>query len=158
MGEVKAREVGAVDMMCYLFTPGRAKAWFETEADEFKIMQTHTTLGAATLEAVHSQYPSGAFIKTGIEIAKHHHEKWNGAGYPDGLSGTAIPLSARIMSLVDVYDALRARRPYKEPFSHEKSRSIIMEGSGTGFDPQLVEIFAQIHQKFDAKYNALADK
>jgi len=126
--------------------------------DEFKIMQTHTTLGAATLEAVHSQYPSSAFIKTGIEIAKHHHEKWNGAGYPDGLSGTAIPLSARIMSLVDVYDALRARRPYKEPFSHEKSRSIIMEGSGTGFDPQLVEIFAQIHQKFDAKYNALADK
>ncbi len=125
--------------------------------EEFEIMQTHTTLGATTLEAVYQHYPNSQFIKIGIEIAKHHHEKWNGGGYPCGLSATAIPLSARIMSLTDVYDALRARRPYKEPFSHEKSRNIILEGSGSSFDPKIVEVFNAIHDTFNTTYVSLAD-
>ena len=126
--------------------------------DEFKIMQTHTILGASTLEAVHRQYPSSKFIKTGIEIAKYHHEKWNGAGYPSGLLGAAIPLSARIMALADVYDALRARRPYKEPFSHDKSCRIIYELSSTSFDPEIVKAFVKIHDDFDATYTSLTDE
>lgn len=125
--------------------------------DEFKIMETHTTLGASTLEAVHLQYPSSKFIKIGIEIAKYHHEKWNGAGYPSGLSGTTIPLSARIMSLADVYDALRARRPYKKPFSHEKSCNIIYDLNNTSFAPDIVEVFSKIHNDFDETYTSLTD-
>ena len=126
--------------------------------DEFEIMKTHTIIGAETLEAVYKTYPSSEFIKMGIEIARHHHEKWDGQGYPDKLAGLDIPLSARIMSLADVYDALRAKRPYKEPFSHEKSKEIIIMNKGTLFDPILVDIFLAIHDKFKTTFESLADK
>jgi putative two-component system response regulator len=124
---------------------------------EFEIMKTHTTLGATTLESVHKQYPNNEFVEMGIDIAKYHHERWDGGGYPEGLAGASIPLSARIMALVDVYEALRARRPYKEPFSHEKSRGIIIEGGGKAFDPKLTEVFAGIDKEFDAIYSELED-
>ena len=125
--------------------------------EEFDIMQTHTSIGAATLESVFKQYPNSAFISMGIDIAKHHHEKWDGTGYPSALSGKDIPLSARIMSLVDVYDALRSQRPYKKPFSHRKSVEIIESMSGASFDPDLVSVFLSIQDDFDRTFLSLAD-
>jgi putative two-component system response regulator len=78
----------------------------------------------------------------GIVIARHHHERWDGKGYPDGLKGEDIPLSARIMAVVDVYDALVSERSYKKALSHEESCQYILAGSGTQFDPLVVEAFA----------------
>ena len=143
-------KVGIVDAI--LLKPGRLTD------DEFEIMKTHTTIGAETLASVHRQYPKNEFIKMGIEIAKYHHEKWDGSGYPEGLSGESIPLSARIMALVDVYEALRARRPYKEPFPHEKSKAIIIEGSGKHFEPKIVDGFLSIEAEFETFYNSMVDK
>jgi putative two-component system response regulator len=118
--------------------------------EEFEEMKTHTTLGARTLEAVEGKYPKNAFIRMGIEIARWHHEKWDGKGYPDGLSGTAIPLSARIMALADVYDALRANRCYRAAMSHEKTRAIILEGRGSHFDPDVVDAFLELEPTFQS--------
>ncbi len=109
--------------------------------DEWMIMKRHTLIGAETLLAVHSQHIRNIFINMGISIARSHHEKWDGSGYPEGLKGEDIPLSARIMAIVDVYDALRSQRPYKEAFSHEKSMQIIRSGTGTHFDPDIVDAF-----------------
>lgn len=125
---------------------------------EYETMKTHTTIGAATLESVFKHYPNNDFIEMGIEIAKFHHEKWDGSGYPIGLSGEAIPLSARIMALVDVYDALRSRRPYKEPFSHQTALELIVEGAGTFFDPGLAAMFEKINLHFDAVNSELSDE
>ena len=115
---------------------------------EFEIMKTHTILGFDTLSQVQKRYTHNSFLKMGMEIAKYHHEKWDGTGYPEGLSGEKIPLSARIMALADVYDALRSKRVYKEAFSHEESCAIIEEGSGKHFDPLLIKIFHQNHKAF----------
>ncbi|BBO91064.1 response regulator [Desulfosarcina ovata] len=142
-------KVGIVDSI--LLKPG------PLTPDEFEIMKTHTTIGADTLASVYEQYPNNPFVQMGIDIARFHHEKWDGSGYPDGLVGSAIPLSARIMSLVDVYEALRARRPYKSPFNHDKSRTIIMEGHGIHFDPQVVDGFSRIDAEFDAVYSSMTD-
>lgn len=142
-------KVGIEDAI--LLKPGRL-----TDA-EFEIMKTHTTIGATTLESVHKQYPNNEFVEMGIDIAKYHHEKWDGTGYPTGLYGESIPLSARIMALVDVYEALRARRPYKEPFTHEKSRTIIIDGNGKNFDPKIVQEFIKIDRDFDVTYSVMAD-
>ncbi|MEZ4599756.1 MAG: response regulator [Syntrophotaleaceae bacterium] len=121
-------------------------------AEEFAIMKTHTVLGAATLETVFAEYPGNAFLRVGIDIAKYHHERWDGSGYPCGLKGEDIPLSARIMALVDVYEALRARRPYKEPLPHTEAKRIILESCGTSFDPEVVEAFCTVDQEFENLY------
>ncbi|MGI6733279.1 MAG: HD-GYP domain-containing protein [Anaerovoracaceae bacterium] len=122
--------------------------------EEYQIMKNHAEIGAKTLEDVAYQYEGNSFLKMGLEIAKGHHEKWDGTGYPKGLSGTDIPLSARIMAIVDVYDALRSKRSYKDSFSHEKSIAIIQEGRGTHFDPLLVDIFVKYQDEFRALYDA----
>ncbi len=116
---------------------------------EFEIMKTHTLIGANTLQAVRDKYPKSVFITMGLAIARSHHEKWDGSGYPDGLTGEAIPLSARIMAVADVYDALRAKRPYKQPFPHEESCEIIRKGSGGHFDPAVVRAFCAAADEFD---------
>jgi putative two-component system response regulator len=119
-------------------------------------MKIHVDIGYETLSSVQKDYPANSFIKTGVEIAKYHHEKWNGSGYMRGLAGEDIPLSARIMALSDVYDALRSRRVYKEPFSHQKTYEIISEGRGSHFDPTLVDVFIKRHLRFDEIYNRLS--
>ena len=124
-------------------------------AEEFEIMKTHAIIGSETLKIALDSDVRNPFVDTGMSIARSHHERWDGSGYPDGLSGEDIPLAARIMSLADVYDALRSSRPYKEPFSHEESVQIIQAGGADGqFDPTIVEVFmekeetlADIHQK-----------
>lgn len=121
--------------------------------EEFEIMKTHTTIGYETLLEVQKRYEHNSFLKMGMEIAKCHHEKWDGTGYPQGLTGEDIPLSARIMAIVDVYDALRSRRVYKEGFSHEKSCEIIKEGSGKHFDPLIVEVFLRHNEEFEKFYS-----
>jgi putative two-component system response regulator len=115
---------------------------------EFAVMKTHTTLGAENLKLVLEKHPANGFIRMGIEIARSHHEKWNGAGYPDGLAGDEIPLSARIMAVADVYDALRSQRCYKNAKPHDESRDLILQGSGNHFDPEVVSAFCEVEESF----------
>ena len=118
--------------------------------EEFEIMKTHTLHGAATLDAALKEYPGTSFLVMARDVALCHHEKYSGRGYPRGLAGDAIPLCARIMALADVYDALTSRRVYKEAFSHSKAKSIILNESGTHFDPVMVEAFLAHEQEFIA--------
>lgn len=116
---------------------------------EFEIMKTHTTLGKEAIE--HAEQEAGVeadFLKTAKEIAYCHHENYDGSGYPLGLSGDEIPISARLMSLADVYDALTSRRVYKEAMPHDKARSIILEERGLKFDPDVVDAFLQVQEEF----------
>lgn len=115
---------------------------------EFGIMKTHAILGADTLREVDRKHPGNFFVQVGIEVAESHHEKWDGSGYPHGLVGEAIPLSARILALGDVYDALTSKRVYKDVFTHEKSRGIIVQGRDTHFDPDVVDAFLAVEEPF----------
>lgn len=125
-----------------LLKPGRLTA------EEWTVMRTHPRIGGDTLREVDRQYPGNAFIRTGIDIAECHHERWDGSGYPRGLRGEQIPLVARILALADVYDALTSRRCYKEAFPHEQSRAIIVAESGRHFDPDVVQAFLLREQEF----------
>jgi len=114
-------------------------------AEEFEEMKKHTTFGAEVLKSAEQnivKYRRSLF-GMGIEIAQNHHEKWDGSGYPCGKKGEEIPLSARIVAVADVFDALMSKRPYKEAFSTEKSFSIIQEGRGGHFDPEIVDVFVE---------------
>ena len=111
---------------------------------EFEIMKSHTTVGAETLAAVLEKYPQVPYLKMAYEIALCHHERWDGSGYPNGLAGESIPLSARIMAVADVYDALVSKSVYKNAMEHNVAFSIISEGSGSHFDPQIVEAFLEL--------------
>jgi|GEM_PF-340179 len=118
--------------------------------EEYAIMKKHVTNGRNTiLAAEKTMHADSSFMRYAREIAYSHHEKWDGTGYPDGLKGEEIPLSARLMALADVYDALISERCYKPPFSHEKSVGIILEGKGTYFDPIVVEAFLEIADEFE---------
>lgn len=118
-------------------------------SNEYEVMKKHTTLGyEALLNAEESLGVHMEFLSLAKEITLTHHEKWDGTGYPQGLSGEDIPISARLMALADVYDALRSRRVYKEGMSHDEAVETIKEGSGTHFDPDIVEAFLEIKEKF----------
>jgi putative two-component system response regulator len=106
------------------------------DADEWEIMEKHTTIGAEILTGSDAE-----FIRLAEVIALTHHEKWDGSGYPMGLFGSEIPLAGRIVAIADVFDALTSKRPYKEPYSVEKSFDIIREDSGTHFAPDVVKAF-----------------
>jgi putative two-component system response regulator len=126
--------------------------------EEFEIIKTHTTIGRDTIAAAEKliEAPS-TFLRLAREIAHYHQEKWDGSGYPEALRGDAIPISARLMALADVYDALISRRVYKPPFPHEKAVSIITEGSGKHFDPDVVAAFLRIERQFRAIADRFAD-
>lgn len=116
--------------------------------EEWVLMRRHPILGADTLREVDRQHPGNSFIRIGIDIAESHHEKWDGSGYPYGKRKKEIPLVGRILALGDVYDALTSQRCYKKAFSHEKSRSIIGEGEGRHFDPDVVQAFREVETEF----------
>lgn len=136
-------DIGKVGIPDYvLLKPGRL------DEAEFEIMKTHSEIGYNTLHEALMKAPRADYLKLAAEIARHHHEKYNGGGYPDGLAGDSIPLSCRIFALSDVYDALVSKRPYKEPFSHERAMAIIVEAKGEHFDPMVVEAFLKCEQGF----------
>jgi len=136
-------DIGKVAIPDYvLLKPGRL-----TDA-EFEIMKMHTTEGAATLNSVLEVAPHASFLRVARDIALCHHERYDGSGYPRGLKGTDIPLSARIFCLADVYDALISKRVYKAAFSHDVAKNLIMEGEGTQFDPQVIAAFLQLEETF----------
>ncbi|MCL2295208.1 MAG: response regulator [Spirochaetes bacterium] len=117
--------------------------------EEFEEMKKHSLLGAGIIEKIEKNTTKGsAFLKYAKLLTTSHHEKWNGTGYPLGLKGKDIPLQGRMMALVDVYDALTSRRPYKKAFSHEESVKIIEDGAGSHFDPLLVEVFLKHEAEF----------
>jgi len=119
--------------------------------EEFEIMKTHTTLGRDAILAAEKliEAPS-TFLRLAREIAHYHQEKWDGSGYPEGLAGETIPVSARLMAVADVYDALISRRVYKAPMPHDKAVAIIREGRDKHFDPAMVDAFLEIAAEFHA--------
>lgn len=108
---------------------------------EREVVRSHAVIGAETLKAVLDTHPGNLMLLMGHDIARHHHERWDGNGYPDGLAGRAIPLSARIMAVADVYEALRSKRCYKPALPHDEAVDIIAAGAGTQFDPAVVRVF-----------------
>jgi putative two-component system response regulator len=125
---------------------------------EFNIMKQHPVTGSMTLDSAIYEYPEAKFLCMARDIARSHHERYDGNGYPDGLAGDAIPLSGRIVALADVYDALTTRHVYRPAFTHEKAHQIICEGRGTQFDPDVVDAylanvdrFLEIHNRYAAR-------
>lgn len=111
--------------------------------EEFEVMKKHSEFGAEIIQRTMYDIEEEEYCKIAFNIARYHHERYDGKGYPTGLKGEDIPLEARIMALADVYDALISPRVYKEPYSEEKAKEIILEGSGTQFDPALVPLFLE---------------
>ncbi|QDQ25149.1 two-component system response regulator [Chitinimonas arctica] len=134
-------KVGIPDSI--LLKPGRLTP------EEFEIMKTHTTLGQKTIAVAEKLLDApSSFLRLAREIAYSHQEKWDGSGYPDGLAGNEIPVSARLMAVADVYDALISRRVYKPALSHAEAVDLIREGRGHHFDPDVVDAFMQISEEF----------
>ncbi len=125
-----------------LLKPGRLTK------EEFEVMKSHTAIGGDSLSSSERLFGDNSFLSMGRDIAYYHHEKWNGAGYPNGVKGDEIPLPARIMALADVYDALVSKRVYKDAMSLEKTREIILAGEGEHFDPDIVKAFCNIEGTF----------
>jgi PAS domain S-box-containing protein len=134
-------KVGTPDAL--LLKPG------ELTGKEFEIIKRHTLMGGNALKAIESQIEGKSFLAMGKEIAYNHHEKWDGSGYPRGLKGEAIPLSARIIAVADVYDALTTKRFYKKAYSHAKARDMIIQLKGKHFDPDMINAFIAVAGKFD---------
>ena len=116
--------------------------------DEIKDIERHPEIGWRLLSSTNEFSELARFVLS-------HHEKWDGSGYLFALKGEAIPLSARMMALADVYDALRSKRLYKPAFSHEKAVEIILEGRGKHFDPDLVDLFAASHHEFEELFDRM---
>ncbi|WP_320172080.1 HD domain-containing phosphohydrolase [Maridesulfovibrio sp.] len=133
-------KVGVADAI--LLKPGRLTD------EEFAEMKKHAQYGRDALAGAEAALGGNSFLHYACEIALSHHEKWDGSGYPQGLAEEDIPLSARIMAIADVYDALISKRVYKKPFPHAKAVRIISEGRGTHFDPRLADAFMEIEEQF----------
>lgn len=121
------------------------------DVEEFEIMKLHTVYGRETILSVERYLgESNEFLRFAREITYSHQEKWDGSGYPENLSGDSIPISARLMAVADVYDALISRRVYKPAFSHEEAISIMRKGRGSHFDPDILDAFLTISDEFNA--------
>ncbi|MFZ4539050.1 HD domain-containing phosphohydrolase [Propionivibrio sp.] len=144
-------KVGIPDRI--LLKPGRL------DTEEFEIMKTHTTLGRDAIEtALQRSGVRVPLLETAMEIALSHQEKWDGSGYPEGLAGDAIPLSARLMAVADVYDALISLRVYKAAMTHEQAAAIIIAGRGQHFDPDITDAFIALQPEFRAIASRFAEK
>ena len=127
--------------------------------EEFAIMQTHSAKGENMLTTTRREMgEDNLMLQFATEIARSHHERWDGNGYPDKLAGENIPLSARLMAIADVYDALRSRRPYKSAFSHAEASALILRERGLHFDPELVDAFSALAPEFEKIAALLADE
>lgn len=115
--------------------------------EEYEIMKGHAYAGYEIIEKAIANLEDSGYLEQAKQMAHYHHEKWDGSGYPDHLTGENIPLSARVMAVADVFDALLSKRSYKEPFTFEKAKSIIIEGSGKHFDPKVVEAFVEAEEE-----------
>ena len=136
-------KIGITDNV--LLKPGRLTP------EEFDHIKTHTSLGRDIVDRIAIHLPDDdKFLKYSKEVCESHHERWDGKGYPNGLTGEEIPLSARVLSIVDVYDALVSKRCYKAAFTFDEAKSMIIEGAGTQFDPQLVCVFETLADRFEA--------
>jgi len=135
-------KVGIPDAI--LLKPGRLTP------EEFNVMKTHTIVGAKALRQAAAQSSYGGFLKMAEQIARYHHERYNGRGYPEGLTGEDIPLCARIAALADVYDALTSARVYKPAFTPEKAQELIVREKGEHFDPHIVDGFLACEKRFFA--------
>lgn len=142
-------KVGIPDQI--LLKPGRLTS------EEFQIMKQHAVIGSNTLDAALQGRASAGYLHLARDIARSHHEKYDGSGYPDGLAGEEIPLCGRIVALADVYDALTTIRVYKQAYPHEKAKQIIVDGSGTHFDPDIVAAFLECEEDFIAIKEQLDD-
>jgi len=127
-------------------------------AREIEIMRKHVDVGTETIRSVLERTPDSEFLKMAEEIASGHHEWYDGRGYPKGVQGQAIPLSARVLALADVYDALTTKRVYKDAMPHSEARSIIIESAGTQFDPVIIEAFVRTESEFIRLARELADE
>ena len=127
------------------------------DEQEFEVMKQHTVIGGETLDALAQSHPEARFLLLARDIAWSHHERYDGSGYPRGLAGHQIPLCGRIVSVADVYDALTSRRVYKEAYSHETAMSIICDGRGSHFDPEIVDAFVRRQSDFKRLKEALAE-
>jgi len=116
--------------------------------EEFEIMKTHVEAGEHIIDQIISKTNEETFWNKAKIFVSYHHEHWDGSGYPHGLKGLEIPLLGRILALVDVYDALTSERVYKKAFDHEKAVEIIISESGKQFDPKIVEVFSEVHERF----------
>jgi len=125
--------------------------------EEFEEMKQHTVYGRQAMEAAEEKLGENSFLRRALEIAYSHHERWDGTGYPEGLAGEEIPLSARLMALADVYDALTSGRPYKPPFSHEKAVAILRDGRGAHFAPDVLDAFLAVENEFTRIATTFAD-
>lgn len=121
-----------------LFKPGRLTV------QEFEIMQNHAHAGGNVINDLWAAPDRSLLVQTAHDVIEHHHERWDGTGYPNGLAEEDIPLTARIVAVSDVYEALTTKRPYKDAWSHEDAISFIMEGRGKHFDPTVVEAFRKV--------------
>ena len=119
--------------------------------EEFAIIKQHCASGERIIDEIINRTKDDGFLCHAKKFAGYHHEKWDGTGYPRGLSGEGIPLEGRIMAIADVYDALVSERPYKKPFTHEQAVEIIKKDSGTHFDPKIVEVFLNAAEDFLAE-------
>ncbi|HCM25085.1 MAG TPA: hypothetical protein DIC34_00810 [Treponema sp.] len=118
--------------------------------EEYEAMKKHSELGAGILDAARERLSFPSQLELAVELTRHHHERWDGKGYPDGLAGEAIPLSARIMAIADVYDALRSERYYKKAMPHAEAIKVMKESAGSQFDPGIVSVFLANHSEFEA--------
>ena len=129
----------------------------ELTPEEFEIVKDHTTIGGNALEGIDARIKDHSFLRLGKEIAYHHHEKWDGTGYPASLKGDEIPAAARHIALADVYDALTSKRTYKDPLSHERAKAYIVGEKGRQFDPDVVEAFLARAADFDIVRQKMQD-
>lgn len=143
-------KIGIPDLV--LLKPG------QYDDKDFEIMKTHCKIGYETISEALKRYPKADYLRMSAEIALSHHEKFDGTGYPNGLKGDEIPLSARIVALSDVYDALVTKRVYKNAYPHDMVKVMIVEGRGKHFDPMVIDAFLSCEERFIEIFNQFADQ